>query len=108
VLEMQNWRYVMTISELGRELSKMYENAPKGDKVAMIHLFAIRYSSEIKEKIDENNGNVSYVSKEIIKNTKLKNGKQMHISYDREIFKGLKLANYVIEKNHYMNKKTNG
>jgi 5-methylcytosine-specific restriction protein B len=92
----------MTVTELSKKLSEMYENAPEGDKVAMIHLFGIRYSDEIKR-----NGKVSYVSKEIIKNTKLKNGSPMHESYDREIFKGLKLAKYVIIKeviNNYIEK----
>jgi 5-methylcytosine-specific restriction protein B len=88
-------RHVMT--ELGKILSEMYENAPRGDKVAMIHLFGIRYSSEIKSKIDKNN-NMSNVLKEIIKKTRLKNGSSMDESYDREISKGLKLAQYVIDK----------
>jgi 5-methylcytosine-specific restriction protein B len=83
----------MPIAELARILSEMYENAPDGDKVAMIHLFGIRYSNEIAE-----NGRVSYVSKEIIKNTRLRDGSSMHESYDREIFKGIKLARYVIDR----------
>ena len=29
----------MTLNELGTKLSEMYNNAPKGDAVAMIHLF---------------------------------------------------------------------
>jgi 5-methylcytosine-specific restriction protein B len=93
----------MTIIELSKMLSEMYENAPDGDKVAMIHLFGIRYSSEI-----EKNGKVSVVSKEIIKNTKLKNDSQMHESYDREIFKGLKLSKYVIDKETLYDKKISG
>jgi 5-methylcytosine-specific restriction protein B len=84
---------VMTIIDLAKKLSEMYEDAPDGDKVAMIHLFGIRYSNEIRE-----NGKISYVSREIIKNTKLKNGLSMHASYDREIFKGLKLAKYVVDR----------
>ncbi len=37
----------MTTKELGRELREMYLNAPKGDAVAMIHLFGIIYADEI-------------------------------------------------------------
>ena len=39
----------MTLSELGKKLSKMYNNAPKGDAVAMIHLFGIKYANEINQ-----------------------------------------------------------
>jgi hypothetical protein len=80
----------MTIVELGKKLSEMYENAPKGDQVAMIHLFGIRYASEIKKN--------SYTAEYIIKNTKRKNGSPMPSSYRTEISKGVKLAEYVIDK----------
>ena len=39
----------MTLSELGKKLSEMYNNANKGDTVAMIHLFGIKYANEIKQ-----------------------------------------------------------
>ena len=39
----------MTLSELGKKLSEMYNNAPEGDAVAMIHLFGIKYAKEIKK-----------------------------------------------------------
>ena len=39
----------MTLNELGTKLSEMYNNAPKGDSVAMIHLFGIKYADQIKE-----------------------------------------------------------
>jgi hypothetical protein len=32
----------MTLNELGSKLNEMYANAPKGDSVAMIHLFGIK------------------------------------------------------------------
>jgi 5-methylcytosine-specific restriction protein B len=80
----------MTITELSEKLSEMYENAPDDDKVAMLHLFGIRYSGEIKKS--------GYILKEIIENTKLKNGLSMNQSYDAEISKGLKLAKYVTIK----------
>ena len=31
----------MTLNELGLKLREMYENAPKGDAVAMIHLLKL-------------------------------------------------------------------
>jgi len=68
----------------------MYENAPEGDKVAMIHLFGIRYSIEITKN--------NYVAGEIIKNTKLKSGSKMNDSYQTEISKGVNLSKYVIDK----------
>lgn len=37
----------MNIKELGDKLREMYINAPKGDSVAMIHLFGIIYAKEI-------------------------------------------------------------
>ena len=37
----------MELKELGEKLSDMYHNAPSGDKVAMTHLFGIKY--EIKQ-----------------------------------------------------------
>ena len=80
----------MTINELGKKLSEMYENAPEGDKVAMIHLFGIRYSKIIKSN--------RYSASDIIKYTKLKNGSKMNKSYQTEISKGVNLAKYVIVK----------
>jgi hypothetical protein len=80
----------MTIVELAKKLSEMYENAPEGDKVAMIHLFGIRYSNEILKN--------NFVAGEIIKNTKLKNGSKMNTSYQTEISKGVNLSKYVIDK----------
>ena len=38
----------MTINQLGVALSDMYHNAPKGETVAMVHLFGIKYAEEIK------------------------------------------------------------
>jgi hypothetical protein len=80
----------MTISELAKKLSEMYENAPEGDKVSMIHLFGIRYSNEIIKN--------NYIPGDIIKNTKLKNGSRMNASYQTEINKGVNLSKYVIDK----------
>ena len=34
----------MNINELGTALGNLYHNAPKGEAVAMIHLFGIKYA----------------------------------------------------------------
>jgi hypothetical protein len=39
----------MTINEQGAALSNMYHNAHKGDAVAMINVFGIKYTQEIQE-----------------------------------------------------------
>ena len=74
----------MELKELGKKLNEMYYNAPGGDKVAMIHLFGIKYANEITK---------SGVSKKDI-------AKKANIaeSYGTEISKGVKLAKYVKEK----------
>lgn len=74
----------MTLNELGEKLSEMYNNAPKGDAVAMIHLFGIKYSNEIKKS--------EYSKKDIIKQSGIS------ASYLTELTKGVKLAEYVIPK----------
>ena len=74
----------MTLNELGGKLSEMYNNAAKGDAVAMIHLFGIKYSNEIKES--------EYSKKDIIKQSGIS------ASYLTELIKGVKLAEYVIPK----------
>ena len=75
----------MTLIELGTKLSEMYNNAPKGDSVAMIHLFGIKYADQIKES--------EYSKKDII------NQSGISASYLTELTKGVKLADYVIPKN---------
>ena len=74
----------MTLNELGKKLSEMYNNAPKGDSVAMIHLFGIKYANEIL---------LSRFSKKDIANAA-----RIPESYGTEISKGIKLAKYVKEK----------
>ena len=74
----------MTLNELGQKLSDMYNNAPSGDSVAMIHLFGIKYASEI------NRG--GYSKKEIA------NSANIPESYGTEISKGVKLSKYVMPK----------
>jgi hypothetical protein len=80
----------MTIVELGEILSRMYENAPTGEKVTMTHLFSIRYEKTIREN--------NYIPGEILKNTQLSDGQQIPANYSSEINKGLNLAKYVLEK----------
>ena len=75
----------MTLSELGTKLSEMYNNAPKGDAVAMIHLFGIKYANEIKQS--------NYSKRDIIEQSGIST------SYLTELNKGVKLAEYVISKN---------
>jgi hypothetical protein len=75
----------MTLNELGAKLSEMYYNAPKGDSVAMIHLFGIKYANEIK--------GCNYSKKDIITQSGIST------SYLTELSKGVKLAEYVIPKN---------
>ena len=69
---------------LGKKLAEMYNNAPYGDSVAMIHLFGIRYADEIAE----NDANTA----EIIKCARIQD------SYRTELSKGIKLSQYVVDK----------
>lgn len=75
----------MTLNELGKKLSEMYKNAPKGDSAAIIHLFGIKYAEEIKDS--------EYSKKDIIKQSGISP------SYLTELNKGVKLSKYVIPKN---------
>jgi hypothetical protein len=71
----------MTINELGDKLKAMYDKAPEGDSVAMIHLFGIKYAAEILKN--------NYSRKDIIK----KSG--IPTSYATELSKGINLSKYV-------------
>ena len=73
--------YAMTIMELGNKLNDMYENAPRNEQSAMIHLFAIIFANEIEAS--------GATNAEIVKAAK------MGISYQVEVAKGRKLAKYV-------------
>ena len=75
----------MTLNELAGKLREMYNNAPKGNAVAMIHLFGIKYASEINDS--------EYSKKDIIKQSGIST------SYLTELTKGVKLAEYVKPKN---------
>ncbi|MEK4701738.1 hypothetical protein MKX47_19760 [Solibacillus sp. FSL R7-0668] len=71
----------MTISELGKELKKMYETAPEKEQVIFIHLFGIKYGANIIKN--------NYSASEIIKASGLKD------SYKTEVRKGINLSKYV-------------
>lgn len=70
----------MTENEAIIELKKMYENAPYRDQVTMIHLFGIKYATELKDL---------HIRTIAVRAT----GKA---SYVTEINKGIRLAKYVI------------
>ena len=46
-MQIKNGEHVMTLQELGQKLNEMYFNSEDGEAVAMIHLFGIKYASEI-------------------------------------------------------------
>ena len=75
----------MILNELADELNEMYNTAPKGDAVVMIHLFGIKYASEIEKH--------GYSKKDIIKQSVIST------SYQTELAKGMKLAKFVEPKN---------
>jgi 5-methylcytosine-specific restriction protein B len=79
----------MTINELAAALVNMYQNAD-GDKVAMIHLFGIRYAKEIQKS--------GFNPNDIIKQAYLADGSLMAESYKTEINKGINLSKYVVDK----------
>lgn len=71
----------MKIEELSELLKDRYENAPKKEQVANIHLFGIEYGEIIKKH--------SYKVSEIIKQAEMKK------SYNVELSKGIKLSKFV-------------
>lgn len=74
----------MDINELGRKLNDMYFNSEKGETVAMIHLFAIKYASEILQ------------TGEAMRTVAIVAG--IPETYGVEINKGVKLSKYVEPK----------
>lgn len=70
----------MDAPKLGKLLRESYQNAAKGEKVTMIHLFGIKYSKEIK---------LCGVS-EVIKEAGI------FSTYSTELGKGIKLARHVL------------
>ena len=74
----------MNINELGLILGKMYSDAPKGDMVAMIHLFGVKYVREIKA-VDGSCKDIAIAA-------------GISDNYEAEISKGVRLAKYVVPK----------
>ncbi|MCM4171847.1 hypothetical protein DHD32_10170 [Arenibacter sp. TNZ] len=77
----------MDCKELSKKLHDMYFNAPKGEMVAMIHLFGIKYAKEITAN--------KFSKKEIA----IEAG--IPVAYQVEINKGVKLAHYVTVKPNF-------
>ena len=75
----------MDLHELAKILKEMYFNAADGETVAMIHLFGIKYASEIAAS-DCNSQEIALAA-------------GISESYKTEIAKGVKLAKYVTIKN---------
>ena len=72
----------MTLEDAGRILREMYDTAPEGEKVAHIHLFGIKYASELAG----------------LTNTEIVRKAGIHESYHSEVAKGRRLAKYVYLK----------
>lgn len=75
----------MTLRELADILGSMYSSAPKGDKVTMIHLFAIKYADELAALENANMQDLLEAA-------------DMPVSYVTEINKGRSLSKYVTSK----------
>ncbi len=78
----------MNIHEAAKHLKDMYNRAPYGEKVAMIHLFGIIYADEIAH----------------IPKVELVQEAEMQTAYHSEVSKGIKLAKYVELKSAYLNR----
>lgn len=74
----------MTVLQLGQTLNEMYFGSKKGESVVMIHLFGIKYASEIKE---------SGASMHSIVKTA-----GIPLTYATEVSKGVKLSQFVTVK----------
>jgi len=72
---------VRSVDELGGILRRMYDGAPKGEKVANIHLFGIKYASDIHD--------AGLTAGAVVKASGLST------SYQVEVNKGMNLAKYV-------------
>lgn len=74
----------MTLQQLGEKLNKMYFESKDRETAAMVHLFGIKYASEIKES--------GASMKSIAKAAGISE------SYGTEISKGVKLSKFVMVK----------
>ncbi len=91
----------MDKNELASILKNMYDNAEQGEKVAMIHLFGMNYSKEIKELSSANEIvklagiNDSYYS-EVSKGIKLQEVSNKLLKRNTNIFSDLKTKNIIL------------
>ena len=74
----------MTKAELSAVLSRMYAQAPRGEKVLAIYLFGIRHGRDIAEAETSARAVVM--------------GSTVADSYDAEVQKGIKLSRRVVER----------
>ncbi|MDE0537853.1 MAG: hypothetical protein OXH94_03900 [Rhodospirillales bacterium] len=74
----------MTPQELANELSRMYRNAPRGDTVAMIHLFGIIYADQLRDSEES--------TQRIVERSDIPD------SYYAEVNKGMNLARFVVPR----------
>ena len=77
----------MSLQQLADELRQMYDTAPLGEQVTMIHLFGIKYAAEIGQ----------FTPAAIVQCAGLRQ------SYGTEVNKGRNLAKYVDLKPQVMN-----
>ena len=77
----------MTIQELADELGRMYNTAPQGEQVMMIHLFGIKYADELRGLSLNDLAEQAGIPR----------------SYGTEINKGRNLAKYVEPMHQVMN-----
>ena len=71
----------MTPGKLGATLFSMYDGALPGEKTTMIHLFGVKYAAEIRD--------CGASVTEIVRLSGIDG------SYNREVYKGMRLARYV-------------
>ena len=75
----------MTANELGAILSDMYNDAPRGKQVTMIHLFGLKYHDFIRQ----------VGVREVVQVARIKS------TYITEVNKGVNLAEYAVPKPAY-------
>jgi hypothetical protein len=85
---------MMTLEELAGALIEMYVDA-EIDKSTMPRLFGIRYAGEIRAS--------GYSPANIIRQAWVQGGDEIPDTYDKEIYKGITLSKYVIEKSAIIN-----
>ena len=77
----------MNVQELADELREMYDTAPRGEQVVMIHLFGVKYAAELNRVSLANVVNLAGLSR----------------TYVTEVNKGRNLAKYVDLKPQVIN-----